>query len=137
MFRFILSLIISSALFLSINGCKKEDKAVDPITNNPPSVPVNPYPPDSATGIDDSTNIVFTWESTDPDLNDTVRFDFYIGTSLPLSNVPIAANMLTPQYSMGIFPYPGTTFYWMVRAKDIWGAEAYSNVWRFTIRTYP
>ncbi len=138
MFRLILGLLISSALFLSFNGCKKEDTSVNPVTNNPPSVPVNPYPPDSATGIGDSTYIVFTWESTDPDINDTLKFDVFMGTSLPLSNVPIAANLLTPQYNLPtILPFPGTTYYWMVRAKDNWGAEAYSNVWRFTIRTYP
>lgn len=137
MFRLILSFLISSALFLSINGCKKEDNAVDPITNNPPTVPVNPFPADNATGLPDSSAIVLTWESTDPDLNDTLKFDVFVGTSLPLSNVPIAANLLSPQYNMGMLPFPGTTYYWMIRAKDNWGAEAVSNVWRFTIRTYP
>lgn len=134
---YIICLLLSTALFLNFNGCKKEDTSVDPFTNNPPTVPKNPYPQDSATGIDDSTAVIFTWESTEPDLNDTLKFDVYAGTSLPLSDVPIGANLTTAEYNMGLLPYPNTTFYWKVKAKDNHGAESIGPVWRFTIRTRP
>ncbi len=137
--RYIISFIISSALFLSFNSCKKDDSSVNNVvTNNPPTIPVNPFPADSSTGIDDSSYIVFTWESTDPDLNDTLTFDVFMGTSLPLSNVPIAANLSAPQYNLPyILPFPGTTFYWQIMAKDNHGAFSTGNIWRFTIQTIP
>lgn len=136
--RYIISLILSSALFLSFNGCKKDDTSVNNgITNNPPTVPHNPVPADSTTGVDDSTAVILTWESTDPDLNDTLKFDVFVGTSLPLSNVPIASNLSAATYNLGMLPYPGTTYYWQIMAKDNHGAFSTGNTWRFTIRTRP
>ena len=135
--RYIICFFISTALFFNLYGCKKDDTSVNNgITNNSPTVPKNPYPIDSAVNIDDSTALVLTWESTDPDINDTLKFDLYAGTSLPLSNVPLAANLTTASYNMGLL-FPGTTYYWKVTAKDNHEATATGNVWRFTIRTRP
>ena len=136
--RYIISLILSSALFLCFNGCKKDDTSVNNgITNNSLTVPVNPAPADSTTGIDDSTAVLLSWESTDPDINDTLKFDVFVGTSLPLSDVPLAANLTSPTYDMGVLTFPGTTYYWQVKAKDNHGASATGSIWRFTIRTRP
>lgn len=136
--RYIICLIISSALFLSLNGCKKDDTSVNNgITNTPPTTPVNPVPADNSTGIDDSSAVNLSWESTDPDLNDTLKFDLFVGTSLPLSDIPLAANLTQPAYNMGVLTFPGTTFYWQVKAKDRYGASSTGDVWRFTIRTRP
>ncbi|HWA07639.1 MAG TPA: hypothetical protein VG961_13900 [Ignavibacteria bacterium] len=136
--RYILGLILSSALFISLNSCKKDDTSVNNgDTNNPPTVPVNPVPADSTTGIDDSTDVQLSWESTEPDLNDTLKFDVFVGTSLPLSEVPLAANLTSPSYNIGMLPFPGTTYFWQIKAKDNHGASSTGNVWRFTIRTRP
>lgn len=136
--RYIICLIISSALFLSFNGCKKDDTSVNNgITNNPPTAPQNPSPPDDSLNIDDSSDVNLSWESTEPDLNDTLRFDIFVGNSLPLSDIPLVSGWPTPTYNLGMLPFPGTTYYWQVRAKDNHGASATGNVWRFTIRTRP
>ena len=81
----VLLFLFFSALVLSFNGCKKDSPVSNEVTNNSPTVPINPSPRDSATGVDDSSNVILTWESTDPDLNDTLRFDLFAGASLPLS----------------------------------------------------
>lgn len=136
--RYIIGLILSSALFFSFNGCKKDDTSVNNgITNNSPTVPHNPVPADSITGIDDSTDVLLSWESTDPDLNDTVKFDVFVGTSLPLSEVPLFAGWTSPSCNLGMLPFPNTTYYWQVKAKDNHGAFSTGDIWRFTIRTRP
>lgn len=133
----IISLLLSTALFLSFNGCKKDDTSVNNNTNNSPTVPVNPVPADSSTGIDDSSDVLLSWESTDPDINDTLKFDVFVGSSLPISEIPIAANLLTPQYNLGMLPFPGSTYYWKIKAKDNHGASVTGEIWEFTIRTRP
>ncbi|HRE11017.1 MAG TPA: hypothetical protein PK605_14400 [Ignavibacteria bacterium] len=132
-----LLLFLAIALLLSINGCKKDDTIISPVTNNAPSAPVNPVPANNSTGIDDSTAIILSWESTDPDINDTLKFDVFVGTTLPLSTVPLAGNLSTASYNLGVQTFPGTTFYWQVKAKDNHGASAAGEVWQFTIRTRP
>jgi hypothetical protein len=135
--RYLFYFVITSALFINFNGCTKKDTVVSITdTNNPPTVPANPFPPDSAMNVDDSTALILTWESTDPDINDTLKFDLFAGTSLPLSNVPLAANLVNPSYNMGLL-FPGVTYYWKVTAKDNHGASATGNVWRFTTITRP
>jgi hypothetical protein len=135
---FVVCFLLTSALLLSVTGCKKDDTSVNSgITNNAPTQPKNPTPSDSAINIFDSSDVVLSWESTDPDLNDTLKFDLLVGTSLPLSDVPIAANLVTPTYNLGTLTFPGTTFYWKVKAKDNHEAITEGNIWRFTIINRP
>ncbi len=136
--RYLLCFLLSTALILSFNGCKKDDLSVNNgITNNAPTQPKNPFPRDSATGIDDSVNVILTWESSDPDINDTLKFDLFVGTTLPLSDVPIAANFIAASYNLGVLNFPGTTYYWKVKAKDNHGAVSEGDIWRFRIITRP
>jgi hypothetical protein len=135
---YIFLFLFFSALAVTLNGCSKESTPTsNGITNNSPTTPKNPSPQDSATGIDDSSDVILTWESTDPDLNDTVKFDLYAGTSLPLSEVPLSGNLPNPTYNMGQLPFPGVTYYWKVKAHDNHGASSTGNTWRFTVRTRP
>ena len=133
----VICLLLSTALFLSFTGCKKDDTSVNTNTNNTPSIPANPVPADSSTGIDDSSAVILSWQSSDPDINDTLKFDVFVGSSLPLSDIPIAANLLNPQYNLGMLPFPGTTYYWQIKAKDNHGASSTGEIWQFTIRTRP
>ena len=92
--KHILYLLLVSALLIYVQGCKEETPSnPNSVTNNSPTVPVNPYPADSSTGIKDSTDLMLSWESTDPDLNDTLKFDLYAGTTLPLNTIPLASNL--------------------------------------------
>ncbi len=132
--KHILYLLLTSALITYALGCKDETPSnPNTVTNNSPTVPVNPTPADSSTSIKDSTDLMLTWESTDPDLNDTLKFDLYAGTSLPLSTVPLASNLIAPNYIL-VFPLPGVTYYWQVKAKDNHGASSTGNIWQFTIK---
>ena len=132
--QYILYLLLASALLYYAQGCKDETPSnPNTVTNNSPTEPVNPYPADSSTGIKDSTDLMLTWESTDPDLNDTLRFDLYAGTSLPLSTIPLAANLTAANYIFG-FPISGVTYYWQVKAKDNHGASSTGSIWQFTIK---
>lgn len=130
-------LLLTSALLFSVYGCKKEDTSVSGDTNNFPSMPHNPSPSDSATGIDDSSNVILSWVSSDPDIHDTLKFDVFAGSTLPLSNVPLAADLAAATYNMGVLTFPGTTYYWQVRARDNHGATSTGEIWQFTIRTRP
>ncbi|MEO8512240.1 MAG: hypothetical protein ABI543_01640 [Ignavibacteria bacterium] len=133
----ILCYLLTLALFFFLYGCADQSTShSNNNTNNNPSVPKNPAPRDSALNIDDSSAVILSWESTDPDLNDTVKFDLYAGTSLPLSDIPLAANFTNPTYDMGLL-FAGATYYWKVTAKDNHGASSTGNIWRFTIRTRP
>ena len=135
--KFFLCCIITIALIIRITGCADETPSnPNAVTNNSPTEPVNPYPADSSTGIDDSTALVLTWESTDPDLHDTLRFDLFAGTSLPLSTVPLAASLTAANYNIGLL-FPGVTYYWQVKARDNHGASSTGRVWQFTTRTRP
>lgn len=133
----VLLFLFFSALVLSFNGCKKDSPVSNEVTNNSPTVPINPSPRDSAIGVDDSSNVILTWESTDPDLNDTLRFDLFAGASLPLSAVPLAGNLTAANYNMGQLPFPDVTYYWQIKAKDNHGASVTGSIWRFTVRTRP
>ena len=135
--KIFLCYIITIALITFINGCADETPSnPNTVTNNAPTEPVNPYPADSSIGIDDSTALFLTWESTDPDLNDTLKFDLFAGTSLPLSTIPLAANLTAANYNMGLL-FPGVTYYWQIKAKDNHGASSTGALWQFTIRTRP
>ena len=127
---------ITLALFFCIYGCSDKIASTNNNTNNSPTVPKNPSPPDSAVNIDDSTAVILSWESTDPDLNDTLKFDLFAGTTLPLSDIPLAANITTASYNMGIL-FQGTTYYWKIKAKDNHGGSAAGEVWKFTIIARP
>ncbi len=47
------------------------------IQNLPPNAPFNPSPEDGATGV--GVNTIFSWQATDPNHQDTLRYDFYLG----------------------------------------------------------
>ena len=96
-------------------------------TNAAPNKPSNPNPPDSAVNVNRIVNL--SWTCTDPNAEDTLRFDVYIATVNP-PDVLIAQNIPNPAYGLGLVD-SNTTFYWKVVAKDNRGASATSNTWRF------
>lgn len=98
--------------------------------NNAPTVPCNPNPASGSTGL--STSLVRTWECSDPDIGDTLRFDICSDTVNPPISV-VAHNIIGALLGSWGLPY-STTYYWKIVAKDNHGAITEGPVWSFTTK---
>jgi hypothetical protein len=95
-------------------------------TNTPPSEPANPSPADNSSNVPIDSDL--SWTCSDPD-NDSLTYNLYLGTS---PSPPLFAENLTATTF-----HPGTlssmtTYYWMIRATDSFGAFTDGPVWSFT-----
>lgn len=96
--------------------------------NNIPNAPSNPNPSHHATTIDINTNL--SWTGGDQDLEDTVTYDIYFGTTY--YNPPLKkSNHGTTTYDPGTMN-TNTKYYWKIVAKDNHGATATGPIWDFT-----
>ncbi len=95
--------------------------------NNPPFTPHDPMPIDYATNI--SLNTLLQWMGGDPDVDDNVTYDVYLGSTLPLPKV--SANQSRPWYKSQTPSY-NTTYYWKIVAWDNHGLSTAGPIWRFT-----
>ncbi|MEM0466255.1 MAG: DUF2341 domain-containing protein [Candidatus Thermoplasmatota archaeon] len=103
------------------------DFTTESFINYPPSKPTNPQPSDGATNV--SPPVTLSWSADDPNPDDTVLFDLYFGTSMPVQK--IASNLTQSSYQLGSVAY-NTTYYWKIFCKDIHGAVTEGDTWRFT-----
>jgi hypothetical protein len=95
-------------------------------SNTPPYEPANPSPADTASNV--SIECDLSWTGGDPD-NDTVTYDLYFGTT---PSPPLVTEDLTEtSFNPGTLSY-FTTYYWMIRATDSFGAFTDGPVWSFT-----
>ena len=96
------------------------------VVNNPPAVPTNPSPSDSATDV--STNALLSWEGGDPNPDDTLTYDVYFGTdTVP----PLVTQGLTEtEYDPGIME-SSTSYHWQIVAWDNHGDSTSSPIWNF------
>ena len=93
--------------------------------NCPPSAPANPNPPDLA--MDASLETELDWDDCDC----TTSYDVYFGT---ISPPPYRDTVSSSKFD----PEPldlGTTYYWKIVAKNIWGYETEGAEWQFTTCT--
>jgi hypothetical protein len=108
----------------------------DFITMDPPNLP--PYPPNTPNpqneSIDISPNPTLSWSGGDPDLNDTVMYDVYFGTT-PVPQ-KAASNLTSPSYIPGQLTY-STNYFWMIVAWDNHNASTPGPVWSFTTNAQP
>jgi len=95
--------------------------------NNPPFTPHDPIPSDNATNI--SVNTLLQWIGGDPDTDDNVTYDVYLGSTLPLPKV--SDNQSKPWYKTGTPSY-NTNYYWKIVAWDSHGLSTSGPIWRFT-----
>ncbi len=94
--------------------------------NNPPAIPSNPQPLNSALDVSVNTNL--QWSCSDPD-GDDITYKIYIGTN---STPPYVG---TTENSSAYTPSgltENTTYYWFVDATDPGGLTSTSPVWTFT-----
>ena len=99
--------------------------------NNPPYPPCKPSPPDQAEDVD--INADLSWIGGDPDVGDTVTYDVFFGSMVPLQQV--ASNISAPSYNPGILSH-SLSYYWRVVAWDNHGLSTDGPGWRFTIANF-
>lgn len=112
-----------------INGCSKsEDTIINSSGGNRfPTSPSSPNPSNGQLSV--SGFVTATWTCTDPDVNDTLRYDVVAGISNPPST-PVATNTLNRAADIGVGS-PNTTYYWRVTAKDNHGGTTVGPVWSY------
>jgi len=96
--------------------------------NNPPNVPADPSPENSATGVG-LISPVLSWSGGDPDTGDTVTYDLYFSRSDPPKLK--SSNLVDTTFTLGKLNCY-TTYYWKVVASDNHGAETSGPLWSFT-----
>ncbi len=119
-------------LFFLISGCNKNsDVAVTPSTegNSNPNAPSNPIPSNGAVNVS-HFGITLRWSCTDPDENDTLRYDVKYGTTNNPSTL-ITSNILNTSADLGTTD-TSITIFWKVTAKDNHGLSKDGPVWSFT-----
>ena len=94
--------------------------------NTPPYEPSNPSPTDGATDVE--LEVTFSWSGGDPNPGDTVRYDFYLGTTSPPDI--LKRDISETSYNVENLD-SGTQYYWKIVAKDSHGAETEGPIWTF------
>ena len=95
--------------------------------NNPPLTPNNPNPVNNSENI--SVSVTLSWTGGDPDPDDDVVYDVYLGTNS--SPKKIAGNLTDTSYIPGPLNYE-TCYYWRVIARDNHDAVTTGPIWKFT-----
>jgi uncharacterized repeat protein (TIGR01451 family) len=98
-----------------------------PPPNNIPYIPSNPEPENNSYGIQINKNL--SWVGGDPDVDDTVIYDIFFGTTSPPPI--IAANQTNTTYVLPRLNY-STVYYWKIVSRDNHGAIANGSIWQFT-----
>lgn len=96
--------------------------------NEAPYEPSNPSPANGATGVSTTTDL--SWTGGDPNGDDTVTYDVYLGTS-PTSLSLVCSDISSTTCDPGTLN-KNTTYYWKVVAEDEFGLTTESDVWSFT-----
>jgi hypothetical protein len=115
-----------------MSGCSKSDDAsVTPSTdgNRYPNAPSNPTPSNGQVNVA-RFGIVLQWTCSDPDANDTLKYDIKYGNTSNPSNV-LVTNAPNPSADLGIAD-TNQTIFWKVTAKDNHGLTKDGPVWSFT-----
>jgi PKD repeat protein len=75
-----------------------------------------------------------SWTGGDPDVEDTVTYEVYFGTSI--SPPLVAENLTETTYDLGMLDY-STEYYWQITATDNHGTSNGSGVWSFATKASP
>lgn len=98
-------------------------------TNRPPYAPSNPSPANGSTQV--PIDVTLKWNGGDPDSGDTVTYDVYFSTSLPL--IKIQSNLSGTSYTPTNLSY-GTKYYWQIIAWDNHHDSNASPLWWFNTK---
>ncbi len=96
--------------------------------NTPPNEPSDPSPANNSTN--QNIDLSLSWTSGDPN-DDPVTYDVSFGTT---PNPPmVVVNLTQAVYDPGTLDC-NTTYYWKIRATDVYGATTQGPLWSFTTR---
>jgi hypothetical protein len=124
-FRYLVCFLTVTVVMLT-NSCKNDDNNPLPAQNQPPGVPINPYPiNNSSTGY--TTDLAWN-KCTDPD-GDPIKYDIYYGTTNP--PLLFASNLTTNYYDPDT-PDVNLKYYWRVVAKDNHNNTTSSQIWSYS-----
>jgi hypothetical protein len=101
--------------------------------NSPPLTPSSPTPLNNSINVSVLTDL--SWTCSDPDPDDSIAYDVYFGSSLPL--VLRAANQTNTTYELEKLDY-NTIYYWRIVAWDLYDNATASPLWIFrTVTNQP
>lgn len=100
-----------------------------PTVNNRPNMPSNPTP--ALSEEDTEVELTLAWEGSDPDEDDSLVYDVYLGKTNLMDLIGSGVTATT-------FPLQGleheTRYYWKVIARDSEGAETTGPRWNFVTK---
>jgi len=107
----------------------------EPLPNQPPYAASNPQPADEA--VDVTTSPVLSWSGGDPDSDNTVTYDVYLGSRGRRHMELVSAGQTATTYTIGPDVLDiGTAYTWQVISRDNYGAETPGPLWKFTTVAY-
>jgi hypothetical protein len=95
--------------------------------NTPPYIPRNPLPEDGSS--DNSIDMTIHWTGGDPDVDDSVTYDVYFGTTNPPHK--LISNQSNTYYQVDVLKC-STTYYWYIVSWDKQGTSTAGPIWSFT-----
>jgi outer membrane protein assembly factor BamB len=116
-----------ACLTFGSNGVAYAFKSLVPEPNVPPYMPSSPDPEDGASGV--LVDVSLSWVGGDPNFNDQVHYDVYLGTTdpPPLVSDDQLAQSYTPPSELEY----GTQYYWQIIAFDEIGESTSGPMWTF------
>ncbi len=111
---------------LTFLGCSEKPTKSPVSINHPPQTPQIMAPIDDSQNI--ATNVILSWQCIDPD-GDSLTFNIFFGDH-PADLSLADSGLMQLSFSPGWLEYQ-TTYFWMVRARDVHGDTASSPLWSF------
>ena len=103
-----------------------------------PYLPNDPYPENNSVGV--NLSIILSWNGGDPDLEETVYYDIYLGEELNPPFIekigPFEAEQLRINYELFRLEY-NTRYYWRIDAIDSYGYTTTGPTWTFKTKEVP
>lgn len=96
--------------------------------NHNPDVPSSPNPADGSQNVT-HMGLTISWDGSDPDPQDTVRYDVFMGSTNPPTTL-LTSNQLANSWFIIALPANLLT-YWKIVAKDNHGSFTDGPVWSF------
>ncbi|WP_299991531.1 carboxypeptidase-like regulatory domain-containing protein [uncultured Pontibacter sp.] len=102
--------------------------------NATPDPAGSPDPATEATNVPNA--VTLKWQGSDPDRNDTLRYDVFLFESLSGQKKKVAEAIQDTSIQVTELKY-NTTYFWQVVTKDSKGNSSNSEVWSFTTAPLP